>query len=148
MHTFIAFLHHLCAFTVFACTLCAWVLWREPLTHSTARYLQRLERINTPAATLILVLGLLRVFLFDKGAAFYFTNPAFLCKLTLYGVASLQAYPLGQEIKRWARALAEGHAPDVPAAKLRTMRLLASSQLAYVIGMVFFAAWTARGGSL
>jgi putative membrane protein len=35
----------------------------------------------------VLVIGLLRVFFFEKGPAYYFHDAAFIAKLSLFGVA-------------------------------------------------------------
>jgi putative membrane protein len=76
--TLFAFLHHICAFTLVAALAIEFALIRGELTPSSARRLQVTETVYGIVAVALLVIGLLRVFLFEKGAAYYFRSHAFL----------------------------------------------------------------------
>ena len=94
MNAFMAFLHHVAAFTLVAALAVEFVLIRDPLTPALARRLARADMVLGLSATVLAVVGLLRVFYFEKGAAFYFHNAAFLAKLVLFIlVALLSIYP-------------------------------------------------------
>ena len=66
-----AFLHHLAAFTVVAALGVEIALFTPPLSLAQARRLQRTDSIFGVAAGVLLVVGLLRVAYFEKGAAYY-----------------------------------------------------------------------------
>jgi putative membrane protein len=68
MSTLFAFLHHLCAFTLVAAVAIEFTLIRQDLTLSSARRLQATDLVLGIAAAALLCIGLLRVFLFEKGA--------------------------------------------------------------------------------
>src|SRR5262249_57918206 len=89
MIVFTAFLHHLAAFTVVAAIAIEFVLLRGDLTLWSARRLQVVDLILGIAATILLVVGLSRVFWFEKGAAYYFHNHAFLTKFALFIIIAL-----------------------------------------------------------
>src|SRR6202165_1959634 len=86
MSTLFAFLHHLCAFTLVSTVAIEFALIRGELTLSSARRLQVTDIVFGIAAGALLVIGLLRVFFFEKGAEYYFHSHAFLGKLTLFVV--------------------------------------------------------------
>ncbi len=69
MSTLFAFLHHLCAFTLVSAIAIEFTLLRQELSVSSARRLLATDLVLGIAAGLLLVIGLLRVFLFEKGAA-------------------------------------------------------------------------------
>src|SRR4030088_1837243 len=84
MSTLFAFLHHLCAFTLVSTVAIEFALIRSELTLSSARRLQVTDRVLGIAASLLLVIGLLRVFFFEKGADYYFHSHAFMAKLSVF----------------------------------------------------------------
>jgi putative membrane protein len=93
----------------------------------------------------VLVVGLLRVFYFEKGAAYYFQNYAFLAKLGLFLlVALLSIYPTVVFI-RWGRYLKRGQLPMLDAKRARTLRALIHWELAAVVLLLLCAALMARG---
>jgi putative membrane protein len=78
MSTLFAFLHHLAAFTLVSAVAVEFVLIGQELTIGTARRLQVADAVLGISATMLLIVGLLRVHLFEKGAAYYFSSHAFL----------------------------------------------------------------------
>ena len=64
-----AFLHHLAAFTLVAALAVEVALFRPPLSVAQARRLLRTDAVFGAAATLVLIVGLLRVTYFEKGPA-------------------------------------------------------------------------------
>jgi len=59
--------NHLCAFTLVAAIAIEFTLIRQELTLASARRLQVTDLVLGIAAGLLLVIGLLRVFFFEKG---------------------------------------------------------------------------------
>ncbi len=74
------------------------------------------------SAGLLLVVGLLRVFYFEKGAAFYFGNAFFLAKLALFVVVGLLSIYPTREFLSWGKALKAGRVPVVGPSKLKKIR--------------------------
>ena len=97
MNAFMAFVHHVAAFTLVAALVVEFVLVRDPLTPALARRLARADMILGMSATVLAVVGLLRVFYFEKGAAFYFHNAAFIAKLALFIAVALASILCAQE---------------------------------------------------
>ena len=89
MATLFAFLHHLCAFTLVAAIAIEFTLLRQELTSASARRLQLTDLVLGIAAGALLVVGLLRVFFFEKGAAYYWHSHAFLTKFGLFVIVGL-----------------------------------------------------------
>jgi len=113
MSTLFAFLHHLAAFTLVSAIAVEFALIRQELTASTARKLLTTDAVYGIAAGALLVIGLLRVFYFEKGAAYYFSSHAFVAKLSVFIVVGmLSAIPT---IARWSwRLPASGRTTDSP----------------------------------
>ena len=79
-----AFLHHLAAFTLFAALVVELILIREQPTTGTARRLLAADMVFGISAGILLVVGLIRVYYFEKGATYYFHTWTFSAKLTLF----------------------------------------------------------------
>jgi putative membrane protein len=89
------------------------------------------------SAGVLLVVGLLRVFYFEKGAAFYFHNAAFIAKLVLFVlVALLSIYPTLKFLS-WKKGLDPASVPAI--------RRILHLELAGVVLILLFAALMARG---
>lgn len=90
----VALLHHLAAFTLVAALVAEHLLFQRRMEAPALRRLQALDAVYGLSAGVLLVAGLLRVFYFEKGAAYYFGNPWFLAKLALFiAIALLSIYP-------------------------------------------------------
>jgi len=140
-----AFLHHLAAFALVAAIGVEFVLLRGELTYHRARQLRVVDALYGASAGLLLAVGLLRVFFFEKGAAYYFHSAPFLAKLTLFllvGVASI--YPT-LEFQSWKGALKAGRAPLVAEEKMRRLRRIVHWEAAGIVLIVLNAALMARG---
>ncbi|MGC1894513.1 MAG: DUF2214 family protein, partial [Pseudolabrys sp.] len=82
MSTLFAFLHHVAAFTLVSALAVEFVLIRQDLTLAIARRLPIV--VLGISAGFLLVVGLLRVFFFEKGAAYYFHSHAFMTKFSVF----------------------------------------------------------------
>lgn len=145
MATLFAALHHAAVLTLLVCALVSIHQLRRPLTLPTARLLRTVDTINGTAATLALVVGLVRVFYLEKGSAYYFNNGPFLAKLGFYGLASILSLIPTLEVRCWQIALHKGQLPLVSSQKLRTLRTVACLQLACLAAMAACANLAARG---
>jgi putative membrane protein len=145
MAALFAFLHHVAAFTLVSAFAIEFVLIRHEVTLKNARALLVADLVAGASAGAVLVVGLLRVFFVEKGAAYYFHSVPFLAKLTLFVlVALLSIYPT-REFLSWRQSLKEGRAPIVDAIKQRAIRSVLHVELAAIVLLVLNAALMARG---
>jgi putative membrane protein len=145
MPAVMAFLHHLAAFSVVAALVVEVVLFKPPLTVAQAQIIHRTDRLFGLAAGLVLVVGLLRVVYFEKGAGYYFTDAFFLAKFIAFLAASIiSIYPTVLFVS-WSRALKQGVAPEMTAAQVRRARMCLMWELAAIGIILFCAPFMARG---
>lgn len=140
-----AFLHHLAAFAVVAALAVEVTLFKPPLSAAQARRLQRADLIFGAAATVVLVVGLLRVFYFEKGPVYYWHDGYFLLKFSAFVVAGLISIYPTVTFLAWNRELSAGNAPQVSAACLRRVRCCLMLELTGILVILFGAALMARG---
>jgi putative membrane protein len=137
MTAVMAFLHHVAAFALVAALAVEFVLIRGELTAATARRLASADMILGVSAGVLLAAGLLRVFYFEKGAAYYFHSATFIAKLALFVlVAVLSIYPTVKFIS-WRKGI---DAASVPA-----IRRIIHLELAGIVLILLFAALMADG---
>jgi putative membrane protein len=146
MTTFFAFLHHLFAFTLVACVAVEFTLIRQELTLANAKRILRTDAVLGVSAVLLLIVGLLRVFYFEKGADYYLTSHAFLTKLGIFlGVAIASITPTA-EFLSWRKAIRAGQAPQVEPRTLKKITAFIHFELAAIVVILLCAAIMARGG--
>jgi hypothetical protein len=75
MSTLFAFLHHVAAFTLVSALAVEFVLIRQDLTLAIARRLPIVDAVLGISAGFLLVVGLLRVFFFEKGRGVLLPQP-------------------------------------------------------------------------
>jgi putative membrane protein len=146
MSTLFAFLHHLCAFTLVAAVAIEFVLIRGELTLSSARRLATTDIALGIAAGALLVIGLLRVFLFEKGADYYFHSHAFLLKFSLFILIGLLSIIPTMEFLSWRGAIKAGQAPVMNVKQRRRVIAVIHSELMVIVVILLCAAIMARGG--
>ena len=141
----LSFLHHAAAFLIVAAVMVELVLMRGDLTLTSARSLLRMDRLYGFAAGVILVVGLLRVFYTEKGAAYYFHSGAFIAKITLFAMVGLLSIYPTLEFLSWRKALKQQQVPVVAAEKTRTIRTILHVELTLFFVIMLCAAMMARG---
>jgi putative membrane protein len=145
MTVFFAFLHHIAAFALVAGLAVEIALMRGEPGPERIRRLARADMVVGISATFLFLVGLARVFHFEKGAVYYFHNWAFIGKLSFFLLAALLSiYPTVKLIS-WSRALKRGETPSIDAATLRKVRMVIHLELTAVLPIVLFAAMMARG---
>src|SRR6202045_4070920 len=130
MSTLFAFLHHLCAFTLVAALAIEFTLIKQELTLSSARRLQVTDLVLGVAAGALVVIGLLRVFFFEKGAAYYWHSHAFLMKFGLFVIVGLLSIIPTMEFLSWRGALKAGQVPVMEPNKRRRVTAVIHAELA------------------
>jgi putative membrane protein len=146
MTTLFAFLHHLCAFTLVSAVAIEFALIRGELTLASARRLQVTDLVLGIAAGALLVIGLLRVFFFEKGASYYFHSHAFMAKLSIFIVIGLLSIIPTVEFLSWRGALKAGQAPAMSAKKRKLVTAVIHGELLGIVIILLCAAIMARGG--
>jgi putative membrane protein len=140
-----AFLHHVAAFALVSALVVEFVLIRGELTVKNARTILSADALFGLSAGAILVVGFLRVFYFEKGAAYYFHSVPFIAKLSVFAIIGLLSiYPTRQFLS-WRQALKRGIVPSAAPAKLRAIRTIIHWELAGLVVLVLCAALMARG---
>ena len=145
MAALFAFLHHLAAFTLVASLAVEMVVIGGELTLEAARKLRLADLAYGISAGLLLIVGLARVFHFEKGATYYFHTWTFLAKLALFVTIGLVSIIPTVEFLSWRRSVALGKPPPLSARKLRMLRSIIHLELAGVVLILLFAAMMAKG---
>jgi putative membrane protein len=145
---FFSFLHFVAVFGIVGTVVVEWAVLTQAPTYREARLLQLCDRWYGIFAVTVLVAGLLRVFYFEKGSAYYFANAFFQAKIGLFvAVGLLSIYPTVRFIK-WRAQLSDGRPPVVPVAAYKAIRAALSIELVLLVLIVWCAALMARGVSL
>ena len=145
MSTLFAFLHHVAAFTLVSALAVEFVLVRQELTLANARKLPIVDAVLGGSATLLLIIGLLRVFYFEKGSAYYFSSHAFLTKLAVFIIVAVLSIVPTVEFLSWRKALKAGQVPVVEPRRMKLVRSLIHGELFGVVIILLAAAIMARG---
>ncbi len=145
MTALFAFLHHLAAFALVGAIAVEFALARGSLDAASARKLLAADAVLGAAAGLLLVVGLLRVFLFEKGANYYFHNGFFILKLAFFiGLGLLSIVPT-HEFLSWRTALKAGRAPAPEPQRMTRIRRVLHWELVGIVVILLCAALMARG---
>ncbi len=145
MNWFVAFLHHLAAFTLVASLVYEFLLLRKPLTLESAHALVNIDRLYGISAMLLLLLGSLRISYFEKGAHYYFHSVPFITKLALFTlVGIISAYPT-LTFLRWQKSLNNNTLPVVAEKTSRLLQKFVTLELIGVAAILLSAAMAAKG---
>ncbi|RPI63939.1 MAG: DUF2214 family protein [Lysobacterales bacterium] len=140
-----AYLHHLAAFLVVGTLMVELVLLKGELTVDSARSVLRMDMAYGISATVLLIVGFVRVFHTEKGSMYYFSSGPFLVKLALFiVVALLSIYPTMKFIG-WRKTLRQGRAPELDTGTRRKIRMLIHIELTLIFVIILMAIMMARG---
>jgi len=145
MTPFFAFLHHLAAFTLVAALAVEFILIRGELNLGTARRLRLVDMVFGMSSGVVLAVGLLRVFYFEKGASYYFHSAPFIAKLSLFVIVGLLSIYPTVEFLSWSKSLKRGQLPALTDRKIASIRSVIHWELAAVIVIILCAALMAKG---
>src|SRR5262249_25463668 len=145
MTSFFAFLHHVAAFALAGSLAVEFALIRTELSAASARKLQVADIAFGVSSGVVLVVGLLRVFYFEKGASYYLHSVPFIAKLALFAVVGLLSIYPTVEFRSWRKVLKQSSAPNVAPGRLRTLRTIIHWELIGVVLILLCAALMARG---
>ena len=110
-----------------------------------ARRIQRVDLVYGISAGLLLIVGLLRVFYFEKGASFYAQSPFFWVKMVTFAIVGLLSIDPTIRYIRWNKLLKEDQPPVTSEAEFKRTRILLWLELGGIVLILFSAAMMARG---
>ena len=140
-----AFLHHLFAFTLTACLVYEFIAYRKDMTVEEARRIQRVDLVYGISAGLLLVVGLMRVFFFEKGVNFYIHSPFFWVKMAAFSIVGLLSIDPTIRYIRWNQILRENTVPEISYAVYKRTRVFLWLEMMGIVIILFSAAMMARG---
>jgi putative membrane protein len=140
-----AFLHHLAAFTLVASLIYEHTTFRKGLSLVDARRIQRMDILYGVSAGVILIVGLLRVFYYEKGAPYYAQNWFFWTKMAGFAlVALLSIYPTVRFVS-WRKSFARNQVPEISDQEFSRIKMIMRLELFAIVVILFSAAMMARG---
>ena len=140
-----AFLHHLAAFALTGAIVYEHITFRKDLSLAEARRIQIMDIVYGISAGVLVIVGLLRVFYFEKGAAFYAQNWFFWTKMVGFGlVGLLSIYPTLRFIS-WRKLTARNQVPELSDQDVRRIKLILRLETLAIAIIIFSAAMMARG---
>lgn len=140
-----AFLHHLAAFTLTGAIIYEHTTFRRDLTLTDARRIQIMDILYGVSAGVVLIVGLLRVFYFEKGASYYAQNWFFWTKMFGFALAALLSiYPTVRFVS-WRKSIARNQVPEISDQEVSRIKFILRLELLAIAIILFSAAMMARG---
>jgi putative membrane protein len=140
-----AFLHHLLAFTLTASLVYEFIAYHRNMGIAEIRRIQRVDLAYGISAGLLLIVGLLRVFFFEKGVNFYMNNPFFWVKMTAFLLVALLSIDPTIRYIRWNRTLRQNQVPEISESEYKRTRLLLWLEVIGIAVILLAAPLMARG---
>ncbi|RZA23039.1 MAG: DUF2214 family protein [Proteobacteria bacterium] len=137
--------HHLAVFTLVAVFAAEFALLRPGLNGAQLRQLARIDAAYGGVATLVIVIGILRVWLGGTDPWYYLTNHAFWGKMAAFLVMGLLTIQPTVAIRKWVKAGTEVADYMVPAEQIARSRRFVHLQAGVLVLIPLFAAAMARG---
>lgn len=145
INSIVAFIHFLAGFGVIAAVLIERVLLKQKLSPAEAKRLRLIDGVYGLSALLVLGVGFLRVFYFEKGSAFYFSNPMFHLKLSLFIVVGLLSiYPTVRFMK-WKKLFKGNNILKLEDREFRNIKRILNIEIGLLVLLLFAASLMARG---
>jgi putative membrane protein len=141
----LAFLHHVAAFVLVGALMVELVLLREQPTLSSARALLRMDAAYGICAGALVIVGFLRVFYTEKGAAYYFDSGAFIAKIAAFVIVAILSIWPTKVLLAWRKTVRAGQTPRLEEEQRRSLRRILHIELTLIVVMMLCAALMARG---
>ncbi|HEX3140803.1 MAG TPA: DUF2214 family protein [Rhizobacter sp.] len=141
----VATLHFVCAFGIAAVLFFEWLTFSRTPTLQEAKHLAQADRWYGIFAGLLLVIGFVRAYHFEKGWAYYAGNSFFHLKLTLFLAIGLLSIVPTVRFIRWRPELTAGRAPQVSEAQYRRVALCLALQMLLIVPLLLSASLMAHG---
>lgn len=143
-----AFLHHLMSFTLTACLVYEFIAYQKNMSTEELRRIQRADLAYGISAGLLLVIGLLRVFFFEKGVNFYIHSPFFWVKMTAFLIVGLLSIDPTIRYIRWNTVLSQNQTPEINDAEYKRTRFLLLLEVTGIAVILLAAPLMARGAGM
>ena len=140
-----AFLHHLAAFTLVGSLIYEHTTFRKDLSLVDARRIQKMDVLYGISAGFVLIVGLLRVFYFEKGAPYYAQNWFFWTKMAGFAFAALLSIYPTVRFFSWNKFFARNQIPEISDQDVRRIKMIMRLELLAIVVILFSAAMMARG---
>ena len=142
---FVSYAHFLAFFAITTALVLQLTLISESISVEIAKRIQRADLAYGIFALLLLVFGFLRVFYFEKGADYYFSNVFFLLKLGLFVLVGLMSLYPTIIYRRWNSELKQNIAPDLSTQQVFLLRRIIHTELVGILVLLLCASMMARG---
>jgi putative membrane protein len=141
----LAFLHFLTAFAVIFCIIYEKINFKQEITTSRANQLRKADSIYGLSALLVLIIGFIRVFYFEKGSEFYFANAFFHLKLAFFVIIGLLSIYPTIVFYRWGKLSEENFPLKLPDNQYKQIRRILLLESILVIFLLLSASLMAKG---
>lgn len=141
----LAYTHFIAIIATVSTVMAEAVLCRPGLTLPWAQRLGRVDLLYLVTAALALTTGLLRLFFGIKGSAFYFGNPVFWVKISLFIAVGLISIIPTLRFMRWTKTLRANHGAVIDERELTGTARIIYGELALLALIPLLAAFMARG---
>ena len=125
----VAWLHFLAVFVLVGSLSGELMAFRREMTLAAQRTLRVLDLHYGVAAALVLATGLMRVFWFGKGAAYYAGNPFFWILVGLFAAIGLLSLPPTMLYLRWRKSTGPVTVADSDYRRIRRLLWLEAAML-------------------
>jgi len=143
-----AFLHFVAVFGIYATIFLEWQTVSRDPTYAEARRIQHCDLWYGIFAVVVLIVGFLRVYYFEKGHAYYMANPFFQAKLALFVlVGLLSIYPTVRFLK-WRAQTSKGQAPVISEQEYSRIMFFLRAELVLLLGVALCASLMSRAAGL
>lgn len=141
----LAISHHLVVFLLVAILAAEFALLRPGLAGARIGQLAGIDAAYGGVATLVIIVGVLRVIFGASGWEYYVANYAFWAKMAAFLVMGLLTIQPTIAIRRWLKASKEAAGYEIPAAEIAASRRHIHLQAGVLVLIPIFAAAMARG---
>jgi len=145
---FVAYLHYLSIFVLFALLSIEHVQFKLPLDLARARSLIITDLAYGLCAGLVLLTGLARVLWYGKGLDYYLHNGLFHAKVGLFILVGLISVLPTFVFLNWRNSLKAGQVPVVSDRQARWVRLAIRLELLLLLLIPLLAVLMARGSGI
>ncbi|MCB0804517.1 MAG: DUF2214 family protein [Bacteroidales bacterium] len=141
----IPYLHFLSIMVLMGGLIAEHLILKPKLTNQQVKTLATVDLIYGIAAVMVLVTGLLRWFVWGKGADYYLSNPFFHTKVTLFIIVGIISIWPTILFLKWRKSVKKGETPLIEEKKVKRTLMLIRIQLLLVALIPLLAVMVARG---
>lgn len=143
--SFFAFLHFVAAIGVVVMVIYERITFGSEISLQDAKRIQRADALYGLCSMLVVAIGFLRVFYFEKGSNFYFSNTFFWVKLGVFSIVGLLSiYPTIRFIK-WRKFTKKGLQPEISASEFVKIQRLMNLEIIGLVIILISASLMAKG---